>query len=123
MRGTLVEDFSTLTPAERAAAPEAQYSTYFYHFSEQKAGPELVYRFAITNTGSSDLIIRYLGLTSERIKVAVDRSTISPDQAATLTLTLSTKGHYGRLSEGVTVITNDPANPVRDLWLMAEIVR
>lgn len=123
VQGTLVEDFSTLTPSELAAAPQAQYSAYFYHFSEQKAGPELTYRFALTNTGDSDLIVRYLGLTSDRIRASVDRVTIPPEQAATLTVTLLTKDHHGRLSQGVTVITNDPVRPTRDLWLMAELVR
>lgn len=123
LRGIFTEDFSGLTQAQRANAPIAQFSSLFYHFSEQKQGQKLTRQFEVKNTGKGNLIIRHLGVTSDKVKAVADRPTIKPGATATIIVTLETKGVLGRLSEGVTVVTNDPERPSRDIWVLAEIVK
>ena len=117
-----VEDFSTVSRTALKMAPRADYSSFFYHFSDQAQGKTLTREFQITNGGQSDLIIRHIGPTSSRIKAKIDKTVIRPGDTATLTVTLDSKGVTGRLGEGVTIVTNDPARPARDIRVLANIV-
>ena len=117
-----VEDFSTVSRTALKMAPRADYSSFFYHFSDQPQGKTLTREFQITNGGQSDLIIRHIGPTSSRIKAKIDKTVIRPGDTATLTVTLDSKGVTGRLGEGVTIVTNDPARPARDIRVLANIV-
>lgn len=122
LTAVFAEDFGALSRTELQRAPRADYSSFFYHFSDQPQGKALSRQFQISNGGTNDLIIRYLGPTSGRVKATMDRSVIKAGDTATLTVTLDSKGVNGRLSEGVTVVTNDPARPARDIRVMANIV-
>lgn len=117
------EDFSALSRAELQRAPRADYSSFFYHFSDQPQGKTLTRQFQISNGGEKELIIRHIGPSGSRIRARADKTVIKPGDTATLTVTLDTKGMTGRLSEGVTVVTNDPARPARDIRVLANIVR
>lgn len=119
-----VDDVSKLTNQEMQNAPHAEFSSYFYHFSQQKQGVELSRKFTIKNTGKSDLVIRAMDATSPRILASVDKMSIAPGSEAVVTVKVDTKGvPQGRLSEAVKVITNDPNQPSRDLAVMATIVK
>lgn len=118
---TLVEDFSALLPAQLRSAPIGEYSSYFYHFSDQPAGKTLTREFKITNNGADPLMIRNFDPSSSRVTTKIDRRTIAKGETATLTITLDTKGAEGRLSESVMVVTNDPVRPTREIRLLANI--
>ena len=117
------EDFSALSRAELKLAPRADYSSFFYHFSDQPQGKTLTRQFQITNGGEKDLVIRHIGPSGSRIRAKADKTVIKAGDTATLTVTLDTKGASGRLSEGITVVTNDPARPARDIRVLANIVK
>lgn len=117
------EDFSALSRAELKLAPRADYSSFFYHFSDQPQGRTLTRQFQISNGGEKDLIIRHIGPTSDRIEATTDQTVIKAGDTATLTVKLHTEGATGRLSEGITVVTNDPARPARDIRVLANIVK
>ncbi|MDE6499828.1 MAG: DUF1573 domain-containing protein [Rikenella sp.] len=115
------EDFSALSRTELKLAPRADYSSFFYHFSNQPQGKPLTRQFQISNGGERDLIIRHIGRTGDRIRFKTDRTVIRAGETAPLTVTLDTKGMSGRLSEGLTVITNDPSRPAREIRVLATI--
>lgn len=115
------EDFSALSRAELRLAPRADYSSFFYHFSDQPQGKTLTRQFQISNGGEHDLIVRHIGPTSQRIRAKIDKTVIRTGETATLTVTLDTKGVEGRLSEGLTVVTNDPARPAREIRVLANV--
>lgn len=120
---TFVEDFSAWSRTALRIAPRGEYSSFFYHFSDQPQGKTLTREFQITNSGQTPLIIRHIGPTSSRIKATADKLVIEAGDTATLTVTLDTKGMTGRLSEGITVVTNDPERPARDIRVLANMVR
>lgn len=120
---TFVEDFSAWSRTALRIAPRGEYSSFFYHFSDQPQGKTLTREFQITNSGETPLIIRHIGPTSSRIRAAADKQVIEPGDTATLTVTLDTQGVVGRLSEGITVVTNDPERPARDIRVLANMVR
>ncbi len=114
------EDFSKADPRK---APIGDYSSLFYHFSNQPAGRTLVRQFFLSNSGAGPLVIRYFGPSSGRIRLESDRMTLAPGETATLTATVNTAGVVGQISEGVVIITNDPVRPARELRLLAEMER
>ena len=118
---TFVEDFSAWSRTALRIAPRGEYSSFFYHFSDQPQGKTLTREFQITNSGQTPLIIRHIGPTSSRIKATADKLVIETGDTATLTVTLDTKGVTGRLSEGITVVTNDPERPARDIRVLANM--
>lgn len=100
-------------------APVSDYSSYFYHFSEQPRGAKLVHDFHVSNSGIDDLIIRHLDFDSSKLEVKSDKTVIKTGQTATLHITLKSGGQIGAVSGIVRVITNDPERPVRDLRVIA----
>ncbi|MCC8063342.1 MAG: DUF1573 domain-containing protein, partial [Rikenellaceae bacterium] len=89
----------------------------------QPQGKTLTRQFQISNGGEKDLVIRHIGPSGSRIRAKADKTVIKAGDTATLTVTLDTKGASGRLSEGITVVTNDPARPARDIRVLANIVK
>lgn len=120
---TFTEDFGALSRTELRMAARADYTLSFFHFSDQPQGKPLTRQFQITNGGENELIIRHIGPTGDRIRAKADKTVIKAGDTATLTVTLDTKGATGRLSEGITVVTNDPARPARDIRVLANIVK
>ncbi len=120
---TFTEEFGAPSRTALKMAPRADYSSFFYHFSDQPRGKKLTRQFQISNGGENDLIIRYIGPTSGRIGAKTDKTVIKAGDTATLTVTLNTEGVTGRLSEGITVVTNDPVRPARDIRVLANIVK
>lgn len=120
---TFTEAFGEQTRTGMKMAPRADYSSYFYHFSDQPQGKTLTRQFQITNGGASDLIIRHIGPSSNRIRATADKTVIKAGDTATLTVTLDTKGAAGRLSEAITIVTNDPLSPAKDIRVLANIVK
>lgn len=117
------EDFGALTRTAIQMAPRADYSSFFYHFSDQPQGKALTRQFQITNGGENDLVIRHIGPSSSRIRATADKTVVEAGDTATLTVTLDTKGAFGRLSEAVTTVTNDPMNPAKEIRVLANIVQ
>lgn len=116
---TVVENFGSLTASQRKAAPIADYSSFFYHFSNQPAGKTLTRQFTLSNSGTDPLIIRDLDPSDGIVKVKSDKTSIASGDTATITISVDTEGIEGRLSESVVVITNDPTRPAREIRIMA----
>lgn len=121
-RVIFTEDFGALSRTALQVAPQAEYSSYFYHFSDQPAGKLLTRQFQVTNRGRKDLIIRHIGTTDSRLRLTADKIVVPPGDTATLTARWDTTGKYGRLSEGITIVTNDPGRPAQEIRLQARMV-
>ncbi|MEG1413875.1 MAG: DUF1573 domain-containing protein [Mucinivorans sp.] len=114
-------DFASLSAVERNNAARAEFSSYFYHFSDQKLGAPLTRRFEVRNSGQSDLVIDHIESSDPAVTFSIDRQSIAPSARATLTITARPKT-LGTMSETVRIISNDPQNPVRELRVMANII-
>lgn len=120
-RGVFVENFGNLTKEQLRNAPRSDYSSYFYHFSECARGAKLEHEFYVSNSGTSDLIIRFLDFDNTKMSSKTNQNVIKQGQTATITVSLKNTDKSGRIGESVRVITNDPENPVRDIRVMAII--
>ncbi len=118
--GVATPDFTSLTPEERRVTPRADLSETFRYFGDVSRGKALVHRFVVTNGGTRTLDIESVTCSSSQVSCRTSALEIKPGESATLTVTLTPAG-AGRLSEEVTVVTNDPTEPVVRLRVVANV--
>lgn len=118
------EDFSRLTPGQLAKAPVSRLAVGALDFGalDRAAGPASL-TATLTNQGRSNLEIRRIYTTDPGVTVTVDRTTVKKGREAVITVTVDPAVLPGRLLNArISVVTNDPANPVRTLRAAGQIV-
>lgn len=110
----LEEDFSRLTPRQRADAPVVAVDPDRVNFGELKAadGPQ-TRTFTIHNRGKSDMYIRRLYTTDPGVTVSIDRTKIKKGKHATATVTVDPSLRPADiLNARLQLIANDPETPI-----------
>lgn len=115
------EYFGELSEEDLQNAPRASFNTTEYNYGKIKAGEKVVYDFNITNTGKKTLIIRKVKASCGCTAANPDKSELKPGESTTIKVTFDSTGRSGRDSKSVTVITNDPRQPVTNLIIQGEI--
>lgn len=119
----VTEDFTTLTPQERARAPKAMVSCADrLNFDAGTQGGIMTQTFTVTNTGRDKLMLRRLWTGSDGITATADRTTVKHGKRATITVTVDTAIYKEPLLNALlTLMTNDPDKPSRTIRLVGEI--
>ena len=118
---TAIDDFAKLTETERANAPKAIFSSQFHHFGTVGRNQSLTREFQIKNDGKSPLIIRKTTANSRQISYSLPKTELAPGETVTLKVTLRTPNRSERVSESLSIVVNDPARPVREIRLNANV--
>jgi hypothetical protein len=118
---TIEEDFSKLTPGEKANAPGIEFEESVFNFGKLKNGESVEKEFVFKNTGKRDLVIRKISSSCGCTVVKPAADVIKPGESSSLKVKFNSKGKHGRQNLAVTVITNDPANHKSILWVKGEI--
>ena len=113
----VVDDFSTLSQAEKSAAPELKLSATVLDFAAKKGATKQ--QLTITNTGHSPLVFYSITCNAPWIKMSGNKKKeLRPRESMTLTLALKDKAHKGATE--LYVVCNDPQGPVRIVRIKAE---
>lgn len=120
---SIEEDFSKLTPEQRANAPKANFNTKEFNFNTCTEGEVKSYDFVLTNDGKSDLIIRKVRASCGCTAVAPQEKVIPPGKSTTIKASFNSRGRFGRQHKTITVITNDPNNPNIVLRITGEVLK
>ena len=115
---TFEEDFSAMTPQQLAAAPVSRLDSSRADLGNAPAGP-LTATFTLSNDGKSPLEIRRLYTAAPDVEVRCPATTVKPGKSVPVTVTVAPASPRP-VNVRVTLITNDPAEPVRTLRLTAE---
>ncbi|MBI5540990.1 MAG: DUF1573 domain-containing protein [Bacteroidia bacterium] len=107
---TIDEDFSKLTPEQRANAPKANFETKEFNFNTIKEGESASFEYKLTNDGKSDLIIRKVKASCGCTAVTPSETVIKPGKSTTIKTTFNSAGKPGKQNKTINVITNDPDN-------------
>ena len=119
------EDFSFLSDKALAKAPAATIADERLDCKRLSRGSSVTLTTSITNAGGGDkLAVRRIYSNSPAVKVAADKDSIKKGKSAKLTVTVDTSAlpadsHI--VNATVTVVTNDPAHPRRELRVVGEI--
>lgn len=110
------EDFSRLTPKQRACAPVAMLEADRIDFGTVSRGGAVQRKLAVTNTGRTPLLVRRAYSLWPGVDVAVRGGKIKPGRIAEITVTVSPDKidqAEKALNAPISIITNDPLNPVQ----------
>lgn len=110
----LEEDFTRLTPRQRAEAPVVEVESDRVNFGEfDPAAGVMQQSFKIFNRGRSDMLIRRLYTTDPGVSVVVDKMKIKKGKHATATVTVDPALLPADILNGrLQLIVNDPENPI-----------
>ncbi len=108
---SIEQDFSKLTPEQRAKAPHISFKEKSYDFGKAPQRSEVEHEFVFTNTGKSDLVIHKVRSSCGCTAVSPKEKVIKPGQSSNIKAIFHTGAYKGRQSKSITVITNDPDSP------------
>ena len=108
---SIEQDFSKLTPEQRAKAPHISFKGKSYDFGKALQRSEVEHEFVFTNTGKSDLVIHKVRSSCGCTAVSPKEKVIKPGQSSNIKAIFHTGAYKGRQSKSITVITNDPDSP------------
>ena len=120
---TLQEDFTNMTPEEKANAPRVAFSEKTYNFDEIRQGEKIEHEFTLKNDGKSDLYIRKIRASCGCTTVNPDTDVIRPGESTSLKVIFNSAGKIGNQNKSITVITNDPDHTREVLWIRGSVVK
>ncbi len=117
------EDFSRLTPGECAKAPVARLSAQSLDFGTlRRDGAQATLSATLHNDGKRPLEVRRVYTCDSGVNASIDRTKIKHGKSACITVTVDPAALPGAiLNARISVITNDPDNPVRTLRAVGEL--
>lgn len=118
---TVTEDFSGWNDRQRRETPRAHLSSQFHHFGGVDKDENLVYDVRITNGGVRDLIVRHIRTSDRSVTYSIGKTVLASGESTTLRIVMKALPRSGRMSESVTIILNEPARPMREIRLAANV--
>lgn len=117
------EDFSKLSDVERAKAPVARLEARSVDFGRlDRTSGKTTKTVTLTNEGKSALEIRRVYTADRGVEVVADRTTVKKGKTAEIEVTVDPAAVEGTMVNArVSVITNDPDNPVQMVRVVGEL--
>jgi len=119
---TLEEDFSKMTAAELATAPQVTYDNESFDFGDIKPNAKVEHTFNLKNIGKRDLLIRDVKSSCGCTAVSPSKNMVASNESVPLKVVFDSTGKSGRQNKTITVITNDPKNPTTILRISTNIL-
>jgi len=117
------EDFSAMTPEQRANAPVLKVDNSEFKFGTIEQGTDVEHSFKLTNAGKSDLHIRKVNASCGCTAVQPEKTLIAPGETVNIRTIFKSAGKVGNQNKTVTIITNDPVNSKTILWVKGEVTK
>lgn len=118
---SIQEDFSKMTPEEKANAPHISFDNKVFNFGEMEQRATVDHDFVFTNTGKSDLIIRKVSSSCGCTVVSPKEKVIKPGGSSTIKAIFNSGTRVGVQNKSITVVTNDPSMPTTILRLTGNV--
>lgn len=117
----IVENFSSLTPAQKAEAPVINVGNKI-NVGELNAKSKKTLKFSVTNDGKSDLIIRKGVSNNDNIKISVPTKPIKPGKKEDVKIEVNSDGmKNGKFTNNISLISNDPNKSTVNIQLEGEV--
>lgn len=118
------EDFSRMTPGQRANAPHIEIVERMVDFDiiDPDGGP-VTGTFTIRNTGKDPLLLRRVYTTDRGVTVTASTDKVKKGKSATITVTADPQAIPSEiLNARISVITNDPDNPTTVIRAVGQLI-
>lgn len=116
--------YSNVSPAKSTGVPEFRVSEQFYDFGTVNSNQVLTRTFIIANKGSSPLVIQRASTTCGCTTADFTAAEIPPGKVILMTLQFNTGFHFlsgTTVRRGVIIETNDPKQPIQEIWIQASV--
>ncbi len=97
--------------------PRLVFNQYNHNFGHLSRAKNVVHEFVFINRGSQDLVIDEISASSECSVIPPHETTIPPGSTGSLIVRVRTLGAFGVQHGTVSVMSNDPVNPVITLGM------
>lgn len=115
------EDFSKLTSKQLQDAPKAVLDSLNLDFGKVVKNSNPTLQIKLYNKGKNPLIIRQAKSSITVFSVVSDKTEITKDGFATLTVTLNSRNRRGPQASTIEIVTNDPTNSLIQLNCKGEV--
>ncbi len=117
------EDFSKLTAEELNKAPKIFFEAEQVDFGDIQPNQKVENEFVLKNTGKTDLIIRKVRASCGCTVAEPAARIIPPGKSTSIHIVFNPAGKSGKQKYAVTIITNDPKNYKKLLWLEGTVLK
>lgn len=117
------EDFSKLTAEQLNNAPKVSFDKENINFGTIKPDARIKNEFLLKNLGKSNLIIRKIRATCGCTVAEPLEKIIPPGKSTVIRTSFNPKGKSGSQKYAITVITNDPKNYKKLLWIEGTVMK
>jgi hypothetical protein len=114
-------DVESLSPAELAKLPKVVFDKTVHDFGVINNTETVKTTFTIKNEGGSELVIRKTKASCGCTAGSPAKMNLAPGESTNFEVSFSPVGKSGKQNKTVTVITNDPANPVTTISIQSDI--
>ena len=121
INSNLREDFTRLTPEQRANAPVAEFQERQVSI-ELRRGERRNVTVGLRNTGREPLAIRKVTSSDDRLRIT-HPETVAPSKTGQIRIEANAANISEDFTARITVITNDPRNPTTTITVRVRIVR
>jgi len=118
----IVEDFSGMSAAELAKAPQVKVDNPEVDFGQMQQSEKFEHSFVLTNTGNSTLYIRKIKASCGCTAVQPEKQQIAPGESVKIKTIFNAAGKRGNQNKSVTIITNDPKRSSLILRIKGEVL-
>jgi len=122
LTANIQEDFSLLSEEERSNSPLIEFEGRVFDFGKIRHGDKVEHDFVFINSGKSDLVIRRVKSGCGCTAIEPQKTLLRPGESGSIKAVFNSRGFRGRQSKGITVISNDPANPNIVLRITGEVL-
>ena len=122
LSANIQEDFSGMSDEEKENAPSIFFDDRVFNFGTLRHGKSIEHKFVFTNRGRSDLIIRNVRSGCGCTAIEPQKTLLKPGESGSIKAVFNSRGFRGRQNRGITVISNDPANPSIVLRISGEVI-
>lgn len=118
----IVEDFSSLSAAELAQAPQVSVDEPEVNFGQLQQNEKYEHDFVLTNKGKSTLYIRKIKASCGCTAVQPEKKQVAPGESVKIKTIFNSAGKRGNQNKNVTIITNDPKRSSLILRIKGEVI-
>ncbi|MHC1707102.1 MAG: DUF1573 domain-containing protein [Bacteroidales bacterium] len=118
----VVEDFTYLkdSPGKKA---KVRFQSTQHDFGQLREGAVVEYSYVLENIGKGDLIIRRTKASCGCTVAKLEKEILKSGEKSSVTVKFDSRGMSGSLMKTLTVVCNDPDNPVTMLNFSAVVVK
>lgn len=117
----ITEDFSRLTPEQRANAPVAVYSENRINFGKMAQNAKQTKFITLENKGQQPLFIRKVVPEYDGLSITPEKMVVPPGKSIRLKVLFNAGRFNGNVVQRATIFTNDPKNSLTRLFVTASV--